>query len=80
MENYKLWEEIIQHLNGTCQSLDEALNTFEASDLLDYLPFLNYLDNEIFLCHECGWWCSISEEVSEDYGKQELTCSDCCDN
>lgn len=31
------------------------------------------IDNNIFLCETCGWWCEISERSEND----EENCNDC---
>ena len=70
------WEEVIHELLGTCDSPAMKGNYVEA--LFDDAEFCAYLDDQIFRCNECGWWCDISEEASEDNDRDELTCSDCC--
>lgn len=56
-----LWERIAYDLSGTCQMLSAVLDDYDALDLENHQPFLEYLDNEIFLCDGCGWWYPISE-------------------
>lgn len=70
------WTEIIAELTGTCKSESELGDEGEA--LFNNLEFCEHLDQEIFRCAECSWWCEISEEASEDHGRDELTCLDCC--
>lgn len=69
------WLEIIHFLTGSCNSLDEALQIFEKEELADHQPFLQYLDDEIFLCDSCSWWCPLDEQNRHD----ELVCCDCHD-
>ena len=71
--NIDLWEKIIYELNGTCNSIEYVLDNNNAEELQDHLPFLNHLDNEIFRCDGCSWWCSIAE-MSE---KSDTECNDC---
>ncbi len=66
-----LWNQIIYALNGSCDSLEHQLIQHDAEHLQDHQPFLEYLDNEIFLCDGCGWWCETSE--MSDSGQ----CYDC---
>lgn len=66
LNNIDLWEKIIYELNGTCDSMEHVLEHCEALDLQDHMPFLNYLDNQIFLCESCGWWHPISEMADND--------------
>ena len=72
MEN--LWGQIIYDLNGTCKSLEQVLGEHDAEKLVDHLPFLEYLDNQIFLCDCCGWWCDVSEAVDVSHG---VVCDQC---
>lgn len=67
------WEQIIDTLRGTCDSLSHVLDYHEASHLQDHMPFLNYLDNQIFCCEQCMWWCEINEMTDGD----RWECRDC---
>jgi len=69
------WQEIIDYLAGSCNSLNSALDMFDAEHLDMHDPFLKMLDDEIFLCNTCDWWCPIEEANMNS----ELTCNDCCD-
>lgn len=73
LNNIDLWEKLIYELNGTCDSIEHVLEKYEALELQDHMPFLNYLDNEIFRCACCSWWCTISE-MSENSDDE---CRDC---
>jgi hypothetical protein len=68
------WNQLIYDLQGTCNELNSFLERHNAEDLIDHIPFLEYLDNHIFLCDSCGWWCELSEMSDEG------VCSDCCSN
>lgn len=70
------WNQLIYDLQGTCNELHSFLERKDAEDLIDHMPFLYYLDNHIFLCDGCGWWCSISES-SENV---DTECTDCNSN
>jgi hypothetical protein len=72
------WNEIIEDLRGTCKSMEEVLDNYNREDLRDNMEFLGYLDNEIFRCDCCRWWCEISEESG--VGDGELVCNDCEEN
>lgn len=66
--------DLISDLQGTCATIDDHLpEGMEWDDLTtdDH----NIIDNEIFLCTECGWWCEISEHTSQDV--DEPFCQDC---
>jgi hypothetical protein len=69
------WQEIVDFLTGSSSSLDNALAVFGAEDLQDHDPFLVTLDEQIFLCDTCGWWC-LSEEQN---CMVDLICNDCWD-
>lgn len=64
--------DLAEALRGTTDSLDEALvRKFDIDqDDLDAEDH-HELDEHVFLCDGCGWWC----EASEMEGDQ--TCSDC---
>jgi hypothetical protein len=71
-----LWNDIVYELNGSCQSLYVVLDRYEAEYLEDNEQFLNYLDQQIFLCESCNWWCEVSE-MSDNEHFQE--CSQCAE-
>jgi hypothetical protein len=73
------WNQLIHNLNGTCDDLHNFLENYEAEDLIDHMPFLQYLDNEIFLCSGCGWWYNLSD-MSDDEEAQEPICNNCGGN
>lgn len=72
----KKLNEIVEFLQGTCMhTLDDAVQevfgeNFDSQELTQ--EELEFLDNEIFKCGCCGWWCEISE-MSE----QDQYCSEC---
>ncbi len=54
-EEYKKWAEVVDDLRGTAG--------FPIPDeYIEDRAFLEYLDQEIFICDTCGWWCERSEE------------------
>lgn len=65
------WLDARDDLVGTAKS------DAEYEDLFNDLAFCSWLDQEIFMCSACGWWCEISEEASEDSDFDDLTCADC---
>jgi len=73
LNSIDLWEQIVYRLNGTCDSLEHALAEFDAEPLQDHMPFLDFLDIEIFRCDCCNWWSPVSE-MSE---AGEWECRDC---
>lgn len=68
--------KIIDTCQGTCsESLQSALDYWYPEMNEDELTKddLNTIDNEIFLCEQCGWWCEISE-CAED---EDEICQEC---
>lgn len=65
MVRTELINELIENTVGTCQSLDEHLEYFDME--LDDLSMeeLGYIDDSIFNCDCCGWWCELSEICPE---------------
>lgn len=72
------WEHIVNQLRGSCDSL--ASLGPEAEELENNTDFCAYLDERIFCCTRCGWWCDQDEEASEEHGLAEWTCRDCCES
>lgn len=77
----KQLDEIIEYINGTCHTLDEVVNQitegeFQESDLTE--EQISKIDNEIFLCEECGWWDEISDKCNETENCGGEHCIDCC--
>jgi hypothetical protein len=72
--NTATWSEIVYYLNGSCNSLHEALEAFNMTELGDDDTFLAFLDDQIFYCVQCGWWCPVDELHIVD---AEQYCSDC---
>lgn len=68
-------ESIIEYLQGTTRTLDEACQQhgFEWEELTekDHAK----IDENIFLCPTCGWWCETSEANESESG--EDVCDDC---
>lgn len=65
--------ELIESLNGTCKTIAEALpDDMEEDDLTE--ADHEDIDNQIFLCEQCNWWCEICERIEEDD-----ICEDCKD-
>lgn len=77
MNELDKWNEIIETLRGSCEPLPRVLMRYNREDLEDNTEFLDELDQEIFRCNCCRWWCEISEESSEEIDYPELICKDC---
>ncbi len=68
---------VIESLQGSCQSLDNALpEGMEYEDLSS--EDFDSIDNEIFKCTTCDWWCEIADQFEDENG--EMVCSDCSDS
>lgn len=72
------YNALIEQLRGTCDTLDNVLFREDKEHLQDHMPFLDYMDNHIFQCTQCSWWCEISEAEDSAYG--ELICNDCAES
>lgn len=68
-------EELISRLRGSCDSMTTVCEDLDLDDMDSEVCAA--VDDEIFCCSACGWWCDQSEEASEDAGLPEWTCRDC---
>ncbi len=61
---------LIDDLQGTCQTIEHFLpEGMEREDLTE--TDLETIDQEIFLCEQCGWWFEVSEQTEDGL------CRDC---
>ena len=66
--------ELIEALQGTCTSIEDHLpENMEFMELTN--EDLDTIDNNIFECSCCNWWCEISEATENKHG--ENICEDC---
>lgn len=66
-------DKLIEDLRGTCKSISDFLpEGMEEEDLTE--EETQHLDQEIFLCAECGWWCEQSQSTDKE---GENVCNDC---
>lgn len=76
--------EVIESLQGTCMwsSLDDKINELFGTDGADSYDneeeILSKVDDNIFCCVCCGWWCEISENSDKEF--DEMVCTDCEDD
>lgn len=70
----KIADEIVDELRGTAGNLQSLL---EEKDVVDNDIVLRVIDDEIFECIVCNWWCDMSELSENDHGLEYNTCSDC---
>lgn len=66
-------EVAADRLRGTAQSMADLGEEFE--DLANDKVFCERLDELVFICNVCDWWCDISE--LSDNGDGELVCDEC---
>ena len=71
-------QEIADCLRGTCDGdlfalIQERGLEFEEDRIC------NEVDQLVFQCTACGWWCGIEEEASADHDLNEWTCLECCE-
>ncbi len=66
-----LADKAAEQLQGTAKGFAELGPEFEQAQ--NNQIFCNHLDQLVFECEICNWWCEISE-MSE---KQEWVCDEC---
>lgn len=59
---------VAQSLEGTCDALEQYATPAECNDG----AFLSDVDELVFCCDLCGWWCEASER-----GEEGDVCLDC---
>jgi hypothetical protein len=68
-------DQLIEYLRGTANSLSDGLRAIGLEDLDEtelHEDTLKRIDDEIFVCEQCGWWCG-----NDEYGKKEGHCDEC---
>jgi hypothetical protein len=74
-------QKLVDHLQGTCMSLEQGLyECFElecSSEVENELEMCDYLDNSLFLCVACGWWCECGDYAENQSNPSGDICSDC---
>lgn len=70
--------ELIYALQGSCSTIAEQLEMRWEMDEDDLtMEDCLAIDDAIFCCTTCGWWCPISEETATAQGESDFGCSDC---
>jgi len=78
MLNDMVINEIIDDLQGTCQSIEDVLVEYELEyDDLDSKDF-EAIDDAIFNCVCCGWWYDLAE-ISTDV-EDDTVCARCVED
>lgn len=77
-ENFDV-QELIDYLQGTTNTLDDGMETLYSGMDFEELTEEDHdqIDNQIFECEVCGWWCEISEQHE---GEENGICDDCFNN
>lgn len=72
---------VIDDLQGTCDTLQGGIENHYPDMTEDDLTEDDHtiLNNQIFLCDTCGWWCEISEQCNENPECGGSDCTDCCE-
>lgn len=64
-------EQVAEYLLGTASSVVDACHTLELDEALIEGDIL---DESVFECEQCGWWCSMDEAHDASCG---WVCDDC---
>lgn len=65
---------LINYLQGTCMSMSESCEDLNFSEDDLTIKQLQEIDNWIFQCSGCGWWCERGE--AHDVNGEDM-CDDC---
>lgn len=68
-------QEVVEQLRGTCLDLNTVLSDEEQND--DQM--LSAVDDALFCCSRCSWWCDWDELKEGLEGDDEPVCEDCAD-
>src|SRR5438270_431144 len=74
--------ELCEDLRGTCKNEDEALSQVTGvppGTTWDSLKHSDYqeIDQQIFRCEKCDWWCGADEESQVENLDGQRICDDC---
>jgi hypothetical protein len=70
-------ELVADEIRDTTISLSEVLETLELpAEYVDNATFCATLDQLVFECVGCGWWCG-TDETGQDSDGGELRCDEC---
>lgn len=70
---WEYFHDLVSKYQGSCQGLTEKDEKF-----LEEFDMFEELDNCIFMCPNCGWWCEVCEQVAGEWG--EDVCQDCAED
>jgi len=74
--------ELVEYLQGSCKSLEDGLRTVLDDDGADMnsmsLEDCRELDDKIFNCEICNWWCDVGNTSSKQPDDDDrLICTQC---
>ncbi len=78
---------VAEDLQGTCRSIAQAIECVtdgeltDEDDVVNYKDFYATIDNNVFECAECGWWCESGDyaDIQPDPANGDI-CTDCGKN
>ena len=81
-------EEIAYDLQGTCKSIDQAIcdvvdqrhtseRIYDLSEVSNWKELCAHVDNVVFECACCGWWCETGDYAEVQDNPNGDVCSDC---
>lgn len=74
---------VAEDLQGTCRTIDQAIECVTDGELEDRDEILNerdlcaVIDNNVFECAECGWWCETGDYADVQDNVNGDICTDC---
>jgi hypothetical protein len=71
--------DLIGALQGTCGDMNSTImelfgEDYSEDDLTE--EERNTIDNQVFLCTDCGWWCEACQESQECLDGERI-CEEC---
>lgn len=73
-----LAEEVIDRLQGSCDSVESVLDRMDASDVYTEDDIIDFILEKIEMCPECGWWVETWELVDDE--DNQVSCDSCGNN
>ncbi len=71
---------VADYLRGTCISLEQGISAVHGDDavgLENDIEFCSILDDKVFCCEGCGWWCGMDEIATDNVSG--FICDECGD-
>lgn len=66
-------EDLVENLRGTISAMSSACEDLGIDELTQ--EEIEFIDNEIMCCANCGWWVETSDMKTSE--NDEQVCSDC---